>query len=355
VIVPEADGVYRFQPSRWSEVEINGEAVGEMDGVEMQAGEAYSVRMVLKFDSGWPRDQLDKYAYLNWTDVSRDLKAEAMAAAEDADVILFFGGIDANLEGEEMGVELDGFLGGDRTHIKLPESQETLLKALHATGKPVVMVNFSGSAMGLNWENENLPAIVQAFYPGEQAGKAIADLLWGEFSPSGRLPVTFYKSVDDLPDFGDYSMANRTYKYYEGEPLYPFGHGLSYTSFDYSGLSVPETHDASEPLPVSVTVTNTGDMPGREVVQAYIQHQDRAHAAIPQVELVAFEVVELAPGESQTVSLTLSSERIGYYAPDGKFVTPQGTEAILSLGSGQPGFVKDSAIETSSVRFERNE
>ncbi|HCX09048.1 MAG TPA: hypothetical protein DHU81_01530, partial [Hyphomonas sp.] len=140
-----------------------------------------------------------------------------------------------------------------------------------------------------------------------------------------------------------------------GEPLYPFGHGLSYTSFDYSGLSVPETHDASEPLPVSATVTNTGDMPGREVVQAYIQHQDRAHAAIPQVELVAFEVVELAPGESQTVSLTLSAERIGYYAIDGKFVTPQGTEAILSLGSGQPGFVKDSAIETSSVRFERNE
>ena len=122
VIVPETDGVYRFQPSRWTEVTINGETVGEMDNVEMQAGESYAVRMVLKFDSGWPRDQLDKYAYLNWTDVSRDLEAEALAATEGADVILFFGGIDANLEGEEMGVELDGFLGGDRTHIKLPES-----------------------------------------------------------------------------------------------------------------------------------------------------------------------------------------------------------------------------------------
>ncbi len=355
VIVPETDGVYRFQPSRWSEVEINGEAVGEMDGIEMQAGEAYSVHMVLKFDSGWPRDQLDKYAYLNWTDVSRDLKAEAMTAAEEADVILFFGGIDANLEGEEMGVELDGFLGGDRTHIKLPESQETLLKALQATGKPVVMVNFSGSAMGLNWENENLPAIVQAFYPGEQAGKAIADLLWGEFSPSGRLPVTFYKSVDDLPDFGDYSMANRTYKYYEGEPLYPFGHGLSYTSFAYSGLSVPETHDASQTLPVSVTVTNTGDMPGREVVQAYIQHKDRAHAAVPRIELVAFEVVDLAPGERQTIRFDLSPDRIGYYDTDGTFVTPEGTEAVLTLGSGQPGYVDEDSIEESNIRFVSSE
>ncbi len=351
VIVPETDGVYRFQPSRWTEVTINGETVGEMDNVEMQAGESYAVRMVLKFDSGWPRDQLDKYAYLNWTDVSRDLEAEALAATEGADVILFFGGIDANLEGEEMGVELDGFLGGDRTHIKLPESQEKLLKKLHATGKPVVMVNFSGSAIALNWEDENLPAIVQAFYPGEQAGKAIAELLWGDFSPSGRLPVTFYKSVDDLPDFLDYSMANRTYKYFEGEPLYAFGHGLSYTDFTYGGLSVPDTHDASEPLTVSATVTNSGDMAGKEVVQAYIQHQDRAHEGVPRIELVAFDVVELAPGESAEIQFDLSPDRIGYYDTDGNPVTPEGSTAILSIGAGQPGFVSDEDALTAEVTF----
>jgi beta-glucosidase len=351
VIVPEADGVYRFQPSRWTEVEINGETVGEMDGIEMKAGEAHTVHMVLKFDSGWPRDQLDKYAYLNWTDVSRDLEAEAMAATEDADVILFFGGIDANLEGEEMGVELDGFLGGDRTHIKLPESQEKLLKKLHATGKPVVMVNFSGSAMALNWEDENLPAIVQAFYPGEQAGKAIADLLWGEFSPSGRLPVTFYKSVEDLPDFLDYSMANRTYKYFEGEPLYPFGHGLSYTGFGYGDLSVPSEHDASAAMPVSVTVTNTGDMPGKEVVQVYIQHKDRAHASVPRIELAAFEVVDLAPGASETLHFDLSPDRLGYYDTDGQFVTPEAGEAIVSIGGGQPGAHAEVAFKSATVRF----
>ena len=182
VIVPENDGTYRFQPSRWSKVEIAGDEVSETDDIEMKAGERYPFTMTLNFDSGWPRDQLDKYAYLNWTEVSRDLEAEAMAAAEDADVILYFGGIDANLEGEEMGVELDGFLGGDRTHLNLPAPQEAILKKLHATGKPVVMVNFSGSALALNWEDENLPAIVQAFYPGEKAGNAIADLLWGDYS-----------------------------------------------------------------------------------------------------------------------------------------------------------------------------
>ncbi|KCZ55384.1 hypothetical protein HY29_12675 [Hyphomonas beringensis] len=351
VIVPETDGVYRFQPSRWSTVEINGQEVGERDDIAMTAGEPYSVKMTLKFDSGWPRDQLDKYAYLNWTDVSRDMKAEAMAAVEDADVILFFGGIDANLEGEEMGVELDGFLGGDRTNIKLPESQESLLKDLYATGKPVVMVNFSGSAMGLNWESENLPAIVQAFYPGEKAGNAIADLLWGDYSPSGRLPVTFYKSVEDLPDFGDYSMQNRTYKYYEGEPLYPFGYGLSYTSFGYDGLSVPESHDASQPLPVSVTVTNTGDMAGCEVVQAYIQHKKRANASVPKVELIAFDVVELDPGETRTVTFNLSPDRLGYYDTDGNFVTPTGGEAVISLGGGQPGYTAETAGASATVRF----
>ncbi len=349
VIVPEKDGTYRFQPSRWSTVEIAGEEVGETDDIEMKAGEHYNFTMTLNFDSGWPRDQLDKYAYLNWTEVSRDLEAEAMAAAEDADVILYFGGIDANLEGEEMGVELDGFLGGDRTHLNLPAPQEAILKKLHATGKPVVMVNFSGSALALNWEDENLPAIVQAFYPGEKAGNAIADLLWGEYSPSGRLPVTFYKSVDDLPAFGDYSMENRTYKYFGGEPLYPFGHGLSYTEFAYSGLDVAGTYTPGEDMTASVEVTNAGDMAGRDVVQFYLTRSERANRSVPQVELVGFDVVDLAPGETATVEVTIPASQIGYYDEAGELTFPEAGTFTVSAGGGQPGYADGIATAEVSV------
>jgi len=352
VIVPEHDGTYRFQPSRWSEVTINGQKAEAMDGFEMRAGERYPFTMTLTFDSGWPRDQLDKYAYLNWTDVSRDLKAEALAAAADADVILYFGGIDANLEGEEMNVEIDGFLGGDRTHLKLPAPQEDLLKALKDTGKPIVMVNFSGSAMALNWENENVNALVQAFYPGEKAGTAIADLLWGEFSPSGRLPVTFYKSVDDLPEFGDYSMENRTYKYFTGDPLFPFGYGLSYTDFNYSDLSVAAVADATQPLTVTATVTNSGDMASREVVQVYLQQQNRPNRSVPLVELGAFDVVELAPGESKTVTLTVPASQLGYYDDAGIFVPANGSDMIVSIGGGQPGTTQTANTTVSFAAAE---
>ena len=350
-IVPEETGEYRFDVSRWAEATIDGEPING-ETLTLEAGEQYAVSMTFGLNSGWTRDALEKFASLEWTRVDRDLKAEAMAAAEDAEIILFFGGIDANLEGEEMGVELDGFLGGDRTSLNLPAPQEELLKELHATGKPVVLVNFSGSAMALNWEDENLPAIVQAFYPGEKAGDAIADLLWGDFSPSGRLPVTFYKSLDGMPGFKDYSMENRTYKYYEGEPLYPFGHGLSYTSFEYGDISMPRRHNAGEPMEVSVTVTNTGERSGREVVQLYIEHDERPNASVPKVELVAFDVVNLGAGESQTVTFELSPDNLGYYDEDGTLVTPSGSRATLSAGGGQPAFIENEASGT--VRFVSN-
>ncbi|WP_370339634.1 glycoside hydrolase family 3 C-terminal domain-containing protein [Parvularcula marina] len=346
VLVPEADGAYRFEVSRWAEATINGEKINDAT-LDLKAGEQYAIKFELTFESGWTRDGLEKFAHLNWVDTSRDLEAEAMAAADAADVILFFGGIDANLEGEEMSVEIDGFLGGDRTHMKMPAPQEALIKKLHATGKPVVLVNFSGSAMALNWENENLPAIVQAFYPGEKTGDAIAELLWGEFSPSGRLPVTFYTSLDGIPAFDDYTMQNRTYKYYTGEPLYPFGYGLSYTSFEYSELVLPEAPNGSEPMEVSVTVTNTGDMAGREVVQLYLQHAEKANVSVPNVELVSFDVVDLAPGASETLSFTLTPESLGYYSEDGELVAPTGT-ATLSAGGGQPGYFEGAVSETVS-------
>lgn len=336
VIAPEKDGAYRFKASMWMEATVNGEPV-EGRTFNLKAGERYPVTVTLTLDSSWHRDALEKFAHFEWVDVSRDLRAEALAAAAQADVVLFFGGIDANLEGEEMNVKIDGFSGGDRTNLLLPKVQEDLLKDLHALGKPIVLVNFSGSAMALNWADENVGAIVQAFYPGERAGAAIADLLWGEFSPSGRLPVTFYRSLEGLPAFDDYSMRNRTYKYYEGGPLYPFGHGLSYTSFGYAGLGAPDNHDGLSPLNVSVTVSNTGEMAGREVVQAYLSLDSRPNASTPRRELVGFEVVDLAPGESRSVEFSIPANRLGYYAEDGTYTPPHGMTATISIGGGQPG------------------
>ncbi len=337
-IIPDSDGTYRFRPSRWSRVLVDGVELGASDEVEMKAGEHYALRVEFSLQSGWPRDGLDKFARLEWVDVSRDLRAEALAAAEAADVILYFGGIDANLEGEEMPVEIDGFLGGDRTHLKLPESQQDLLRALEATDKPIVMVNFSGSAMALNRESRELDAIVQAFYPGERAGEAISDLLWGDFSPSGRLPVTFYKSVEDLPDFGDYNMTNRTYKYFEGRPLYAFGHGLSYTTFAYSGLEMPSAVAPGADFPLAVSVTNTGDRAGREVVQVYLTRETGAQDGVPRRKLVAFDVVDLQPGETRIVHFTIDGDSLGYFNTDGHLVFTGQAPMDLSVGGGQPGF-----------------
>ena len=160
----------------------------------------------------------------------------AVSAARAADAVVFVGGLTAEVEGEEMRVSYPGFAGGDRTDIALPAVQQKLLEALHATGKPVILVLTTGSAVGLKWAKENLPGILVAWYPGQQGGNAVADVLFGDANPAGRLPVTFYESVGQLPPFADYDMEGRTYRYFRGEPVYPFGFGLSYTTFSYSGL-----------------------------------------------------------------------------------------------------------------------
>jgi beta-glucosidase len=343
VLVPQADGEYRIAGTRWTEVSLDGEPV---DGkvFELEEGQRYAFEATLSLGEMWYRNTIEPESRVSWVDTAVDLGAGALAAVEDADVILFFGGIDANLEGEEMDVNIDGFLGGDRTHLELPAVQQALLEELHATGKPIVLVNFSGSAMALNWAEENAAAIVQAFYPGERAGAAIADLLWGEFSPSGRLPVTFYRSLDGIPAFDDYSMRNRTYKYYEGDPLYPFGHGLSYTTFEYSGLSAPGEYTAGEALAISATVSNTGEVAGREVVQVYLTREDRVHSSVPMVELVAFDVVELAPGESREVRFEIAPELVGYYDEGGELVFPDGGSFGVSVGGSQPGFESSNVV-----------
>jgi len=248
-----------------------------------------------------------------------ELKAEALQTAATADVIVYVGGITPAQEGE----------GFDRDSIELPQEQEDLVRALHATGKPVVMVNCSGSAMALAWEDENLPAIMQAWYPGQQGGRAVAEALFGVINPSGHLPVTFYRSTADLPDFNDYSMKNRTYRFFNGRPLYPFGHGLSYTKFEYAHLQVtPEQNGA---LTVKVDVTNTGKVEGDDVVQLYAVPPA---ASQPQEirALCGFGRVHLKAGEKRTVSINVPAIALRRWNVEKKTYTTPSGEWTLATG-----------------------
>jgi beta-glucosidase len=225
-----------------------------------------------------------------------------------ADVIVFVGGISPSLEGEEMPLSVPGFNKGDRTTIALPAAQTEALKVLKETGKPIVFVMLTGSALAVKWENDHLPAIVNAWYGGQDAGTALADVLFGDYNPAGRLPVTFYASDEDLPPYEDYSMKERTYRYFTGKPLYEFGYGLSYTQFGYTALQAPETVSVGEPVTVGVTVTNQGDRDGEEVVQLYVSHV-QSYVPVPLRSLQGVQRIRLKAGESRKVEFTLAPEQ----------------------------------------------
>jgi beta-glucosidase len=260
---------------------------------------------------------------------------------KDADAIIFVGGISPQLEGEEMRVSFPGFNGGDRTSILLPQVQTELMKALKATGKPVVFVMMTGSAVAIPWEAENIPAIINAWYGGQSAGTAIADVLFGDYNPAGRLPVTFYKSDNDLPDFSSYSMENRTYRYFKGDPLYSFGYGLSYTSFHYDQLKLPLVSQAGKKVPVSVRVTNTGKIDGEEVVQLYISNENKMTRA-PIRALKGFKRIFLKAGESKIVQFGLSPQDLSVVDDKGSLKQVKG-KVLISVGGGQP----DVKLKTS--------
>ncbi len=266
--------------------------------------------------------------------------AEAVAVAEQADVVVFVGGLSQVLEGEEGQHESvpDGETSqGDRTKIELLPVQENLLRQLHATGRPVVLVLVNGSAIAVNWADANLPAILEAWYPGQAGGTAVADVLFGDYNPAGRLPVTFYRSTDDLPDFSDYSMEKRTYRYFRGEPLYPFGHGLSYTTFAYDNLRLSATHiEAGEPVEVRVDVTNTGDRAGDEVVQLYLADVV-ASTRVPQRSLAGFARLALEPGQTVTATFTITPQQYAMIDAAGRRVIEPGAFDVF-VGGGQPGF-----------------
>jgi len=226
---------------------------------------------------------------------------------------VLFLGLTARLEGEEMSIQIDGFRGGDRTSLDLPAPQQRLLERVVAVGKPTVLVLLNASALAVNWASENVPAILEAWYRGQAAGTAIADVLFGDYNPGGRLPITFYRSVNDLPPFEDHTMKGRTYRFFDGQPLYPFGHGLSYTTFRYDDLDTSaETLPAGESITISVDVTNTGNRAGDEVVQLYVQHIGSA-VERPRQELKGYRRVKLEPGETRSVRFSLAVSALAYW------------------------------------------
>ena len=243
----------------------------------------------------------------------KDATDRSVSLAKLADVVIYVGGLSPLLEGEEMDVRADGFSRGDRTRIELPSVQTDLLKALQATGKPVVYINCSGSAVAMPWEADNLPAIVQAWYPGQEGGTAVADVLFGNVNPAGRLPVTFYRSTEDLPEFTDYAMSNRTYRYFSGKPQFAFGHGLSYTKFEYKSVASDKPEAGpTDTVRVSLEVANTGAKDGDEVVQVYFRHLNSA-VSQPIEALCGFRRVPVTHGQSARVEIEIPMHQLRYW------------------------------------------
>lgn len=308
--------------------------------VKLEAGKRYKIRLDIA------ESYADAQIQLLWTTPQPGLKEEAVAAAKQADVVVMCMGLTARMEGEEMDVKIDGFRGGDRTKLELPATQQDLIKTIHALGKPVILVLLNGSALAINWEEKNLPAIVEAWYPGQASGQAIADVLFGDYNPAGRLPVTFYKSLSDLPRFDDYNITKQTYRYFKGQPLYPFGYGLSYTTFDYTNLQSPKQSNVTDSVRLSVEVKNTGDMDGEEVVQVYVSNKS-ADVLVPVRELKAFKRIALKKGETQKVEFVLSPDAFSHItARNEREVLPGNFD--ISVGGGQPG---TRGIKTLSTRL----
>ncbi len=337
ITVPESgDYLIGIQASGFAGVRVNEKQVAQgfgagtyMGRVHLEKGEKAAINV-----SYGQRKGEKVSAKLVWAKVDNMPSPAAIEAARKADVVIAVVGITSQLEGEEMPVSEPGFLGGDRTSLDLPKPEEDLVQAVAKAGKPLVVVLMNGSALSVNWEKEHANAILEAWYSGEEGGAAIAATLSGKNNPAGRLPVTFYTGTDQLPHFEDYSMSNRTYRYFKGKPLYPFGYGLSYTTFAYKDLSLPGDLKAGEPLAADVTVTNTGKLAGDEVAQLYLTFPSVPGAPIR--ALRAFKRVHLEPGESQKVHFDLKPRDLSMVSEAGDPMISAG-EYTVSIGGGQPG------------------
>jgi beta-glucosidase len=354
-LVPAVSGKYRLGATADDglRVYLDGKLIAEdwtehapttvTGEVTLEAGKSYDVRM------DYYESRIGAVARLVWqppAPAAGSPFAEALDAAKQSDAVVLVLGLSSQLEGEEMTVREPGFKGGDRTDIGLPARQQALLEAVAATGKPVVLVLLSGSALAVNWADAHVAAIVQAWYPGEEGGAALADVLFGDYNPAGRLPVTFYKSVEQLPPFESYAMEGRTYRFFKGEPLYPFGHGLSYTRFRYSGLKVSSPRvSPTDKVTVSATVENAGRVEGDEVVQLYVTDVE-ASVRVPLRSLAGVERLHLKPGERRLVSFTLDPRQLSVIKDDGRaFVEPG--EFRVTVGGKQPGFTGTADAATT--------
>ena len=355
-LVPTTSGKYRFGAIADDGVRIylDGKLIAEdwtdhapatiTGEVTLEAGKSYDVKME------YYESKIGAVARLVWEPPKVQTGSpydEAVKVAKEADTVVLVLGLSSRLEGEEMNVREPGFLGGDRVDIQLPARQQQLLEAVAATGKPMVVVLLSGSALAVNWANEHAPAIMQAWYPGEEGGAAIADVLFGDYNPAGRLPVTFYQSVDQLPPFDNYQMDGRTYRFFKGKPLYPFGHGLSYTQFKYSEFTVSSPRVApNEGVTVSARVENAGTREGDEVVQLYVTDVD-ASVRVPIRSLAGVERVHLKPGERRVVKFTIEPRQLALITDDGRTVVEPG-DFKVTIGGKQPGFTGTADNATTS-------
>jgi beta-glucosidase len=349
-LTPTETGDFQIgiQADGFARVDLNGKQVAQgfgdatnMGRVHLEKGEKASIHVLYGQRKGQKI-----MARLLWSKVENAASPAALEAARKADVVIAVVGITSQLEGEEMPVNEPGFLGGDRTSIDLPAPEEALVEEVAKAGKPLVVVLMNGSALAVNWEKEHANAILDAWYSGEEGGAAIAETLSGKNNPAGRLPVTFYTGVGQLPNFEDYSMRNRTYRYFHGKPLYPFGYGLSYTTFSYSDLTLPTTPvNAGDPVTAEVTVTNTGKLAGDEVAQLYLIFPDVKGA--PLRALRAFQRVHLEPGASQKLRFELKGRDLGMVTEDGEPIIAAGKYTV-SVGGGQP----DTGAPTAAGTFQ---
>jgi beta-glucosidase len=309
--------------------------------MKLEAGKKYRVKV----------EAIESYAdaqvQLVWAAPKPDLKKKALDIARQADVVIMCMGITPRMEGEEMDVKIDGFNSGDRTRLDLPELQQQLIKEIQALGKPVVLVLLNGSALAINWENKNVNAIIEAWYPGQAAGQAIADVLFGDYNPGGRLPVTFYKSVNDLPSFDQYTLTSQTYRYFKGQPLYPFGYGLSYTTFAYSDLKVNKEYKTGDSVRVSATITNSGKVAGDEVAQLYLSNQDKTHSRAIH-SLKGFKRIHLEPGQSVAVDFVLQPNDFSILNDNMEKQILPGTFEVFVAG-GQPQYTGQQGLKSKLV------
>lgn len=309
----------------WSEREVTTKS----NHVHLEKGKSYNISIEYFRSFGLPE------LSVQWDLLDFDNFKNAVELAKSSDAVIFIGGISPQLEGEEMRVDFPGFKGGDRTSLDMPKVQEDLLKLLNSTGKPIVLVITSGSALSVNWAKENIPAIVQLWYPGQEGGTALADVLFGDYNPAGRLPVTFYKSIDQLPPFEDYNMKGRTYRYFKGEPLFTFGYGLSYTKIEYDNLVIPDEVISGNEITITVEVHNSGETAGDEVVQLYVKDVN-ASVPVPIHSLQGFKRIHLKPGEKQLVEFKLKPKQLAVINDNVEYIVEPGTFEI-TIGGVQPG------------------